>query len=319
MAYRPNFRSIVNGSVVGSNNPFRYIRRINTKWQSDDELILNDVDFNPFSDSGEFQCIVKPDWNVRFRILTEKWQGFGEVADEMGSRTDAYNVEVDSPLLPTGRWKSSLEFTLRGDGMLGIWVDGDNPSNTWGEGSFSDEVEYRLGDRSNPTVLNNGFFISFTHPYGDYDDTGTYTLKINEVNKDIMVEIIAVEEITDIPTRPVEDDSEQEPVSATDVLRNGVVYNYATGEDIDTGFTWNVQLLNYQNYWWVVSNGELVNFYSNRQEAEQAAESYISNARRRARGADDDPIENIELPLLGLGLGAAALAVLLAVVFVASR
>lgn len=323
MAYRPNFRSIVNGDIVGSSNPFRYIRTSgDVNWQDDDTMILNDFDFQPWNKSGEVQFIVKPDWDVRFRLRTENYGGFGQrILDELGSNgVQAYNVEITNPVLPTGRWKSSMEFTLRGDGMLGVWVDGADVSDTWGTGSFEDEVEHRLGDRSNPTVRNNGFFISFTHPFGDYDDSSTYTLKINEMNDDVLVEIIAVAERTNVPTRPVDDDSEQGNVtSATDVLENGVYYNFSSGQDPDTGFTWNVQLLNYRNSWWVVSNGELVNFYSTRQAAEEAAARYVENARRRQEGADPDPTPDINPVPIAVGAGLVGIAVLLAVVFVASR
>lgn len=322
MAYRPNFRSIVNGDIVGSSNPFRYIRTSgDVDWQDDDTMILNDVGLSFWKDTGEAQFIVKPDWDVRFRIRTTRWNGFGNVLDAMGTnRVEAYNVVVTNPLAPTGRWKSSMEFTLRGNGMLGIWADGASVSNTWGTGSFADEVEFRLGKASNPTMFNNGFFFSFTHPYGDYDDTSTYTLKINEMNRDILVEIIAVEERTNVPTRPVDDDSEQGNVtSATDVLENGVYYDFSSGQDLDTGFTWDVQLLNYRESWWVVSNGELVNFYSNREAAEQAASRYIENARRRAKGADPDPTPNIEPLPIAIGAGLVGIAVLLVVVFVVSR
>ena len=143
-----------------------------------------------------------------------------------------------------------MEFTLRGDGMLGIWVDGASVSNTWGEGSFAEKVEYRLGNRSNPTAFNNGFFFSFTHPFGDYEDQSTYTLKINEMDSDIMLEIIAVEERVGQATRPIEPDTEQgEVVDAYDIMQSGTYYPYSSGQDFETGFTWDVQLLNFQDSW----------------------------------------------------------------------
>jgi hypothetical protein len=319
MAYRPNFKNLVQSNVIGSSNPFRYVRIANeAHWETDDNLILEDLDWS-FKTSGEFQCIVKPDWDVRFRIRTENWGGFGGVMDEMGEeRAQAYNVVVDNPFLATGRWKSSLEFTLRGDGMLGVWVDGANASEVWGVGAFDDEVRYRLGGSPTPTIFNNGFFISFTHPYGEYTDRGTYTLKINDMDRDCMIEILAVEERKDVATRPVDDSSQHEPVSAYDILKDGTIYDYKSGEDSETGYTWVVQVLEYQGSWWVVANGELINFYATRAEAENAAENYISEIKRRQE-EDDDVIPEFDptLPLLGIGI--LGIGVLLAVVYVASR
>lgn len=323
MAYRPNFKSIVEGNIVGSSNPLRYVRKGGEwYWQDDDMLILDDVDFDFRKSSGNFQMIVKPDWDMRIRLRTENWGGFGQsILDAMGeNRVNAYNVTVDNPIAPTSRWKSSMEFTLRGDGMLGIWVDGASPHEVWGTGAFDDEVRVRMPDTPKPTVLNNGFLISFTHPYGDYSDTSTYTLRINEMNDDIMVEVLAVEERKDVPTAPPSSTTQQpEPISASDVLREGTYYPHSSGEDPETGFTWNVQILDYGGKWWVVSNGEIINFYDTRESAEQSADAYVDNARRRAKGATTDPTPNIDVTTLGLGIGAGVIVLLLAVVFVASR
>jgi hypothetical protein len=300
--YNPPFEAIVKGNVLATHNPFRYVRTKATTWTNNDELFLKDYDTQFWRDSGEFQCIMLPQWEARFRILTENWGAFDgdslkeALGDEMIA---AHDIEFDDGFLVTSRWKASMTFTLRGDGMFGVWVDGASPDEVWGEDAFDDEVRVRLGNASNPTIFNNGFFFSFTHPFGDYNDTSTFTLKVNEVDDETKIQLLSIAEIAGVNTRPVDSTTENMPISIEDIL-DGERKIYDSGTSQITGLSWIVEGVYFSNpnsgseTWWVLTNGEIIEFYGSEAEADARAIREIARAKRDADWIDTDPTPDLD-------------------------
>jgi len=324
MGYVPNFRAIYEGEVAGKDNPFRYIRvtglEFGSEWRDGGKaLFLDDRDWGDRKRTGTMQLIMKPDWSARFRISTENWGYFKNVADEMGSDLiEAYDISFELPTIPSSGYKSSMTFSLRGDGMLGIWVDGSNDvgglfkdSSPYGVNAFEDEAEFR--DIDHPTTLTNGLMISFTRPFKDYTDTGTYTLQMNEMDDETLVQLLEIEELPNQPTRPVNPSSEHEPISEQDISNR---YVYASGASAITGKTWTIEIGEYEGSFFVFYNGEAINFYSNEADARARADKLKAQAQRDADKTEEETetVTDVipELPTFGqVGLIALAIVALI--------
>jgi len=307
----PNFRDIYENRVTGDRNPFRFIRiHDNITWLDDYRLRLNNSNLNLFgtNPSGSMELIMKPDWEARIRISTESYGAFGKtIEDALGARNmEAYNFDFNNPIFNLSTYDSSMTFTLRGDGMLGIWIDGHPVSQVWGTGAFDDEVRIRLGDDNQPKGTNNGFFISLTHPYGDYGDQETYTLKINDVDNETIVEILEIKERTDVATRPVNQSSDHEPISVQDIATR---YVYAQDYNEETGKGYEIEIGTYEGTFFVLLNGTVVDYYSTESKARERAERVKTQAiidmNTDPQDTDpvDNPIKDVVLPSLGTGIG----------------
>lgn len=319
--YVPNFRDIYDNKVTGDRNPFRFIKiHDNYDWLDDYRLRLNNSNLNLFgtNPSGSFEMIMKPDWEARIRISTQSYGAFGStIEDALGERNiEAYNFEFNTPLVNLSSYDSSMTFTLRGDGMLGVWVDGHPTGQVWGTGAFDDEVRFRLGNDNRPTAFNNGFFISLTHPFGDYGDSGTYTLKINDVDNETVIEILEIKERRDVNTRPVDESSDHEPISVQDIT-NRYVFAQDYNDETDKGYE--IEIGSIDGSFFVFLNGTVVDFYSSeskaRERAERVQRQAIIDMNTDPSNTDpvDNPIRDIVVPSLGTGLGLiiAILAILL--------
>jgi len=294
MGFVPNFREIANGNVIASEMPFSYLDiGGNYEWLDNKRLQLNNS-FFAWNPSGHLELIMNRDWSARIRISTESYGAFGDtIKDALGiDNVQAYNFDFSNPFVPTSRWKSSMTFSLRGSGMLGIWVDGHPTSEVWGEGAFDDEVRVRLGGSPTPTAFNNGFFISLTHPNKDYNNRQTFTLKINDVDNETMVEILEIEELEQVPTTPRGGQYSPEQISVEDLTGR---YIYAQGTSSITGRDWVIEIAQYEGSWFVFKNGVDENFYSNEADAIQRAESLKQQAIKEADRTEEetDPVDTI--------------------------
>ncbi len=318
MGFVPNFREINNGNVIASEMPFAYLDiGGNYEWLDDKRLQLNNS-FFAWNPSGHIELIMNRDWSARIRISTESYGAFGDtIKDALGSdNVEAYNFDFSNPFVPTSRWKSSMTFSLRGSGMLGIWVDGHPTGEVWGEGAFDDEVRVRLGGKPTPKWSNNGFFISLTHPYKNYNNRETFTLKINETDNETMVEILEIEELVEVPTTPRGGEYSPEQISVEDLTGR---YTYAQGKSSITGREWKIEIAQYEGSWFVFKNGVDMNFYSNEADAIQRAESLKQQAIREADMTEEetDPVDTINFG--GVALTGVLLLAVFAIIVTARR
>ncbi len=297
--YYPSFKAIVKGDILAVNNPFRYVYSEHDAYFWDgDTLMLEDVDVPRFigGDSGDFQLIVKPDWEVRLRVKTENWGAFQNGLGALSNSTlKAYDIDIDDEFFSSFGWKSSFEVTLRGDAMFGIWIDGHERNEVWGRGAFDDEVRIRLSEPKIPNygAAPSGMLMSLTHPNGNYDTQETYTIKMEELNDETALEILWVRRLDDVNTRPVNTDSESTPKYDYTNMSDFVVVG--SGTNTDTGLSYSVKVGTLttptMTTYWVFNNGEALDFYTTKAEAMKRAERELSRAQATAADPpfDKDP------------------------------
>lgn len=287
--YYPSFKSIVNGDILAINNPFRYVYSEHDAFFWDgDTMMLKDVDVPRFigGNSGDFQLIVKPDFEVRLRVKTENWGAFQNGLGAMSDSTlKAYDITIDDEFFSSFGWKSSFEVTLRGDAMFGIWIDGHDRGEVWGRGSFDDEVRFRgIGEVGGWGSDPSGMLMSLTHPNGNYDIQETYSIIMEKLNDETAIEILYVERLEDVNTRWVDSDSEGIPKYDYTNISDIVVVG--EGTNTDTGLSYSVKVGTLETptatSYWVFNNGEALDFYTTKSEAMSRAEREVVRAQATA-------------------------------------
>lgn len=332
-----SFQDLVDdaSNTFNDDNPFYFVETWgDTYWDDPDRLILQDYD-SPFiskDNSGRVYLIVKPEWEVRMRIRTENWGAFKEDDFTAWSRA-AYDMTFDTPILATGRWKSSMAFTARGGSMLAIAVDGDE--GRWNRAGSDFDIESRQRNAPQPDVLfvgpsgpvygTNGGLLSLTAPYGDYNDNTARSWVFNRLNDDVRVDLISYNKA------PLGSDGEQQSTVPTignvvsdevpqylDPQGWGPAYTVDSGIDVN-GDPWRVELReeNTLDRWYIIVDGNIdddLSYPDNDDgytDALSDARDIAAARRQRATVKDDDENKSLAPTLAVAGLGVVALLVLI--------
>lgn len=321
------------GNVFNEDNPFYFVDAWGDYyWDDPDRLVLQDEDSPYRNTSGRVYLIVKAEWEVRMRVRTENWGAFK--ADDFTAETKAaYDMTFDTPFLATGRWKSSMTFTMRGGSMLAVAVDGDE--GRWHRQGSDFDWESRRRSAPPPNVLYtglrgpvygaHGMLLSLSAPYGDYSSTAVKNWVFNPFNDDTRIDLISYNKA------PAGTDGEPQSIVPTvgDVVSDqvpsyedpqgwGISVLVDSGTDAN-GDRWEVRVReqNTEDRWYIIVDGVIndeLSFPDDDTGYEQAVAQarLIAEARReRAKVKDDDENKSLAPTLAFAGFGVVALLVLI--------
>jgi hypothetical protein len=315
------------GNTFNDENPFYFVDVWgDTYFDDPDRLVLQDED-SPFrNSSGRVYLIVKPEWEVRLRVRTENWGAF-KGDDFTANAKAAYDMTFDTPVLATGRWKSSMTFTMRGGSMLAVAVDGDD--GKWHTQGSDFDWESRRRSAPQPTYLigfgggsyhTNGMLLSLSAPFGDYSSTAVKNWVFHPFNADTRIDLVsynrAPNEQSVVPT--IGDVVSDQVPSYQDPQGWGIALTVDSGIDVN-GDPWKVELReqNSDDRWYVIIDGTVNDELSypdddTGYEDALAQARLVANARReQAKVKDDDKNQSLAPTLALAGFGVVALLVLI--------
>lgn len=318
-------------------------------WDDPNRLVLQDED-NPFKESsGKVWLIVKPEWEARIRVRTNNWGAFKE-SDFTAATRAAYDMTFDTPFLATGKWKSSMTFTMRGGSMLMVAVDGQKGAGWAAENSVFD-IEAKSRNAPDPVKYlsfvstgifrrpkqkwkNHGMLLSLSAPYGDYSSTEVRNWVWGPMDDDTRIDLISYNQApAGIDGEPQEivptvgDVISEEIPTYADPQEWGNQVPVASGTDAD-GNAWSVVLREnlIENAWYIVVDGTYEDDLSFSNETSDGYDDALAQARliveaRReaAKVKSDDSNENLTPTLAGVGLGAGIAVVGLLVLIILAR
>lgn len=335
-----SFRDIVDnpGSVEVTETPFQYVNidgdrndQHGYSWASDNTLILRDQDIFG-NDGGRIYLIVKSEYEVRMKMHSKRGMYFAGIGQMSPNILTAYDITYSAPLITVpGGYDSTMNFTLRGGGMLAATTNGD--AGLWDKQGTFFQRETEARDITQPNegarLAPAAVLLSLTAPYGDYSERSTYTIELAASGQDLKIELLGYTknegEIVDgvfdgttiVPTQGdvVDDDPGSPTYNPAEWSRT---YLVGSGVD-DYGEAWNVSLKERQidGVWFVVVDGVLEQEFTDYDDALKAARERVES--RRKQGEVVEPETDPQDILKIAGMGSLAIVGLLILVLVLRR
>lgn len=316
-------------NTFSNEQPFQYTKKSgSTYWVDDDRLVLVDKNESPFAltnkgTSGRLYLVVKANWTVRMRVKVSNWKYFND-SDFGGDIKDRFNITVESPLTPTGKWKSSMTADFRGGSMLAVTADGDEGAWDKRGTSFDDYARERNARDANGSAM----LFSFTAPFEDYSTTETknYYFGTPSGGVECQIDLLSasqndgeVDEETGIfegdTIVPTTGNVMNEDTQGEYIQPSGWSHNILIDRGVDVnGRAWEVRLRlnNDEQRWYVVVDGNVVEAYSFADD-DEGYESAVAlgrdvaeSRRKQAQIEDDDDIDNANM---SIALGGSLIAI----------